>query len=156
MLSYRHGFHAGNFADVLKHITLTKVVDYLLKKPSPIMYIDTHSGAGSYRLDSEMANKTGEYTSGVMQLDFAQLPEAQSYARLVSESLLDQRYPGSPDLAARLLRPVDKLRLFELHSTEYPHLKQHFADDARCLVNHSDGHASIKACLLYTSDAADE
>ena len=148
MLSYRHAFHAGNHADVLKHLVVCSSLDYMIQKPTPIVYIDTHAGAGSYALNSKQAQKKAEYKTGVAALDFSRLPEtAGSYEHLVRPLLKQQHYPGSPLLAARLLREQDKLRLFEMHSSDFPLLKQLFKDDKRAIVNNSDGFQGIKALL---------
>ena len=153
MLSYRHAFHAGNYADVLKHLTLCKTLEYLLQKPTPVVYIDTHAGAGNYQLNNKLAKKTDEYKSGVGALKFSSLPESiHGYRDIVKPMLSDQQYPGSPLLAANLLREQDKLRLFEMHSTDCPLLKQLFEKDRRVIVNNSDGFQSLKA-LLPTKQA---
>ncbi len=147
MLSYRHAFHAGNYADVLKHLTLSEVLSYLLRKSAPIMYIDTHAGAGQYALTSQMANKTGEYRAGIGKLDFSRLLAADSYARIITPMLREQRYPGSPALAARLLRQHDQIRLFELHSSDYPALQQLFQHDPRVRVAQADGWQGLATLL---------
>lgn len=148
MLSYRHAYHAGNYADVLKHLVLCKSLEYLIKKPAPILYIDTHSGAGQYSLNSKLAMKTEEFKSGVGTLDFNQLPDSiQCYRDLVQPMLARQQYPGSPLLAAHILREQDSLRLFEMHSSDYPLLQQLFQKDRRVIVNNSDGYQSLNALL---------
>lgn len=148
MLSYRHGFHAGNFADLLKHLVLVQIIDYLKTKPSPIRYIDTHSGAGLYALSSEMSKKTGEFKSGIGAIDLSTLPEgARVYGDLVGDYLTENRYPGSPLIAARLLRDQDELRLFELHPREYETLAPLFRKDRRVRVFCSDGYVSVKSQL---------
>ena len=148
MLSYRHAFHAGNYADVLKHVVLCNTLDYLIQKPAPVMYIDTHAGAGQYALKSKLSNKTAEYLSGIGALDFKQLPESiRSYRDTVLPIYSAGYYPGSPLLAARLLREQDKLRLFEMHSTDFPLLQQLFARDRRVIVNNSDGYHAVKSLL---------
>jgi 23S rRNA (adenine2030-N6)-methyltransferase len=148
LLSYRHGFHAGNFADLLKHLVLVQIIDYLKTKPSPIRYIDTHSGAGLYALSSEMSKKTGEFKSGIGAIDLSTLPEgARVYGDLVGNYLTEDRYPGSPLIAARLLRDQDELRLFELHPKEYETLAPLFRKDRRVRVFCSDGYVSVKSQL---------
>ena len=126
MLAYRHAFHAGNHADVLKHITLTLVLRYMNQKDKSYRLIDTHAGAGGYSLEGQYAQKKGEYLQGVARLwdrDPAELPEAVAdYMALVRqfnpEGQLEQ-YPGSPAFAKMLLRAQDQLRLYELHPTDH-------------------------------------
>ena len=136
MFSYRHGFHAGNHADVLKHITLIAVLRHLTLKPTPISVVDTHAGAGLYRLDSEAAQTSGEGRTGVQRL------REQLQARVVGTvadpivqylAVLDHyramagefSYPGSPFISKHLLRSDDRLKLFELHPTDARLLEQH-------------------------------
>ena len=148
MLSYRHAFHSGNHADVLKHLVLCKTLEYLIQKPAPILYIDTHAGAGHYALNSKLAQKTEEYKTGIDSLDFSSLPKSiHGYQNIVQPMLNSLQYPGSPLLAARLLREQDSLRLFEMHSTDYPLLQQLFKKDRRVIVDNSDGYQSLKALL---------
>lgn len=148
MLSYRHEYHAGNAADLIKHSTLTLIIEYLKRKPAPIRYIDTHAGAGLYSTRSAMAAKTKEYdkAAGVLAtLGFP--PEFASYEAVLSRYTPTHQYPGSPLIAASLLRSQDHLRLFELHSTDYPLLKELFATDRRVRTTYGDGYESLKALL---------
>ncbi|MGJ8652644.1 MAG: 23S rRNA (adenine(2030)-N(6))-methyltransferase RlmJ [Opitutaceae bacterium] len=143
MLSYRHAFHAGNFADVLKHWVLVECIEYLKQKEKPFVYFDTHAGPGMYALDSEFAQKTKEYESGITQIwQDPALPEALSgYCQLV-QSFNDTEltvYPGSPGIAKALLRETDRLILSELHSTEHLALSENFAYDKRAEVWKEDG-----------------
>lgn len=148
MLSYRHGFHAGNFADVLKHLVLAQIIEYLKTKPAPIRYIDTHSGAGLYELGNEMSQKTGEYRLGVGAVDLPALPQgSRAYGTLIGGYLAGNRYPGSPLLAADLLRPQDELRLYELHPADHASLAALFKRDRRVRVFSSDGYAAVKSQL---------
>lgn len=136
MLSYQHAYHAGNFADVHKHLTLFAVVDHLLRKDSPVTYVDTHAGRGLYHLSDETSDKLQEYRNGVMPLWrsretlsqdplldawLAALEEAQSDAPVNEGAGLDL-YPGSPWWLANRLRSRDRLVLFELHPGEHDHL----------------------------------
>ncbi|HAJ71297.1 MAG TPA: 23S rRNA (adenine(2030)-N(6))-methyltransferase RlmJ, partial [Methylophilaceae bacterium] len=131
MLSYRHAFHAGNHADVLKHYVLSLVLDYFNQKDKPYWYIDTHAGAGMYTLKSEFAQKNAEYETGIVRVMQAQnLPE--SLAKFITiansfniEGSLDF-YPGSPKIAEFMLRKDDKLRLFELHPSDFKLLQENF------------------------------
>ena len=148
MLSYRHAFHAGNHADILKHLILCKTLKYMIQKPAPIVYIDTHAGAGNYALNSKLAQKTKEYQSGIAALDFSSLPRAiDCYQNIVEPMLSRQHYPGSPLLAAQLLREQDKLRLFEMHSTDFPALQQLFKKDRRVRTDSTDGYQALNALL---------
>ncbi len=123
MLSYRHAFHAGNFADVHKHLGLMLVLESLCKKEKPFSIIDTHAGAGLYTLDDERALLTGETSDGIMKLlsyckEHA-APEAVSrYVSLIQSYSTYNSYPGSPEIERRFLRENDCLSLIELHSTE--------------------------------------
>ena len=144
MLSYRHGFHAGNFADVLKHSLLTLVINSLKQKDKPFVYIDTHAGAGKYSFKSEFAQKTGEYREGISRLWAAQdVPaELKDYLAAVrAENTGRQllRYPGSPQLVKRLVRAQDRLLLSELHSSDFVALQQLFAGDKQVTVVKEDG-----------------
>lgn len=143
MLSYRHAFHAGNFADVLKHFTLIQLIDYLQQKDKAVCYIDTHAGAGGYALNSDYALKNSEFVSGIGKL-WAQdvLPTAlERYVSLIKSLNVGKqllRYPGSPLISKHLLRPQDRMVLFELHSTEIKLLHTLMKRDPRITVNHDD------------------
>ncbi|MCQ8182897.1 23S rRNA (adenine(2030)-N(6))-methyltransferase RlmJ [Methylomonas sp. SURF-1] len=144
MLSYRHGFHAGNFADVLKHSLLTLVIAAFKQKTKPFVYIDTHAGAGKYSLKSEFAEKTGEYRQGIVPVWRASDPPAELrdyLAAVRAENTGKQllRYPGSPQLVRRLVRPQDRLLLSELHSSDADALQQLFAGDKQVVVAREDG-----------------
>ncbi|HAV14475.1 MAG TPA: 23S rRNA (adenine(2030)-N(6))-methyltransferase RlmJ [Opitutae bacterium] len=144
MLSYRHAFHAGNFADVLKHWVLVECIDYLKKKEKPFTYFDTHAGPGMYALDSDFAQKTHEYETGIARIwNDPQLPEVlQPYCDLVkslNEPASLNVYPGSPGIAKWMLRETDRLVLSELHSTEYMALSENFSHDRRAEVWKEDG-----------------
>jgi 23S rRNA (adenine2030-N6)-methyltransferase len=143
MLSYRHGFHAGNFADVMKHIILIQLIDYLCKKEKGFCFIDTHAGAGSYALDGIHAATNKEFENGIDKLlSKADLPEAfTDYVNLVKDfqKLNQYCYPGSPLIAQHLLRKQDRLFLYELHSTEIKALTTAVGKDKRVKVFHADG-----------------
>lgn len=148
MLSYRHGFHAGNHADVLKHMVLVGVLDYLMRKDKPLAFIDTHAGGGRYRLDSAEALCNREFETGIARVwepgDWPELVEA--YRRRVRALNGDGRlrvYPGSPRLAQQMLREQDRLQLFELHSAECVALRQLMAGDRRVEVLAEDGLAGL-------------
>ena len=131
MLSYRHAFHAGNHADVLKHFVLSELARYLGQKDAPFYYMDTHAGAGLYSLDIGYATKLAEYVDGIGRLwDRDDLPESLgSYVKLVREINPDGKlkaYPGSPWIAHQVLRDQDRLRLFELHPADAELLHANF------------------------------
>ena len=117
MLSYQHGYHAGNFADVLKHIVLLLCLDYLQKKEGPLCVLDAHGGAGLYDVRSEEAAKTGEWERGIGSLQgrTGAPGDLQLYLDAVRDDLAEGRYPGSPLLVARSLRPQDRMIANELH-----------------------------------------
>ncbi len=148
MLSYRHAFHAGNFADVLKHLILIEILEYLKKKEHPLCYIDTHAGAGKYHLNNDYALQTREFEKGIGQLwSRKDLPPCvAAYVNLVKQFNNDQltHYPGSPLIAKKLLRSTDRLYLFELHSTDYALLVKATHKDKRIKQFNSDG---FEACL---------
>lgn len=145
MLSYRHGFHAGNHADVIKHVLLVQLTRYLGQKDKPFWFIDTHAGAGRYALDSAQASKLAEHREGIGRLwQRRDLPAAVAeYVELVRRFNPDGRlqiYPGSPALALETLRADDRLRLYELHSRDVLRLRENFAAHARqVIVEAADG-----------------
>lgn len=144
MLSYRHSFHAGNFADVLKHTVLIHILEYLGKKGKSFAGIDTHAGPGGYALNSPYALKNREFESGIAKLWlYNDLPEGlANYVKLIkgfnnTDSLT--YYPGSPLIAKQLLRDNDRLFLYELHSTEIKLLNAAINSDRRITVYNADG-----------------
>ncbi len=153
MLSYRHAFHAGNHADVLKHLMLIQIAQYMAEKPAPFWIIDTHAGAGRYALESEHAKKLGEYRDGIGRLwERKDLPPAAvDYLEMVKLQNPDgalRRYPGSPWIASQLLRESDRLRLYEMHSTDSKFLQECFKGSGRQVaVTVGDGFAGLKALL---------
>ena len=158
MLSYRHGFHAGNFADVLKHCVQMEIISYLQKKDTPFDYIDTHAGAGLYSLGSEMARKNSEYMTGIGRLfNHSDLPGLKSYLQLIAELNPEKGlkfYPGSPLIAAEMLRPQDKAWLFELHPADAEHLHKNLARRRQCQVREEDGFKGLSALLPTRSRRA--
>lgn len=152
MLSYRHSYHAGNFADLLKHITLVYLLDYLNKKDKPYCYLDTHSGAGLYDLTSTHSAKTSEFSEGIgrFALESPGNPHLKRYWQLIkgiNSGTQPRLYPGSPKLASLLLRPTDRLLLNELHSTDHRHLVDLLSQDKRCLIKQEDAFTVLKASL---------
>ncbi|HEK1031047.1 TPA: 23S rRNA (adenine(2030)-N(6))-methyltransferase RlmJ [Proteus mirabilis] len=152
MLSYRHSFHAGNHADVLKHIVQTLIIESLKEKEKPFLYLDTHAGAGRYQLTNAHATRTGEYLEGIARLwQQEEVPELiLPYLEAVgSLNTFDELryYPGSPLLAAKLLREQDLLMLTELHPTDFPLLRTEFSRDKRVRVCREDGFGQLKSKL---------
>ena len=160
MLSYRHAFHAGNHADVLKHYVFSLVLDYFNQKVTPYWIIDTHAGAGMYTLNSNFAQKNAEFTTGIARLFKAEnLPDTlDSFVKIVKkyhENNSLNFYPGSPKIAEALLRIDDKLRLFELHPSDCNLLIENFRGKARqTKIEQQDGFAGIKAWLPPLSKRA--
>ena len=153
MLSYRHAFHAGNHADVLKHAVLVHLLGYLTQKDKPLWFIDTHAGAAIYALDEGYATKNAEFESGIGRLwareDLPQpVADYVGQVRALNPAGVLRRYPGSPQLALQLLRKQDRLRMFELHRTESKLLQQYFRDDGpRAIVHAGDGFGGLQAVL---------
>jgi len=167
MFSYRHAFHAGNHADVLKHMVLIQLLQYLNQKETPYMVIDTHAGAGTYQLDGEYASKSGEAESGIGLLwDRQDAPsvvkEYLEQIRQLNPSGRLRHYPGSPFLAEHIMREQDRLRLFEMHPTDVRQLQENFrkleahqvanglqtnARGKRVMILRADGYAGLKALL---------
>lgn len=153
MLSYRHAFHAGNHADVLKHFVFSQVLQYYNQKDKPYWVIDTHAGAGMYALNEAYAQQNSEFENGIARLLEAQdLPEALAdfcnmIASFNTEAHLDF-YPGSPSIAKHDCRAVDKLRLFELHPQDVDLLTHHFSRNKRQVnIQQMDGYIGLKSCL---------
>ena len=154
-MNYRHVYHAGNFADVVKHATLALLIERLKAKDAPFCVIDTHAGVGRYDLSSVEAQKTGEFREGVLRLldsDATALPpELEPYlavVRALNRGRTELRwYPGSPRLALDLLRPDDRLMLLELHPQDARTLAALFSGDARVSVHNVDGYMGLRAFL---------
>ena len=152
-MNYRHGFHAGNFADVFKHAILARILVYLTKKDAPLRFIDTHAGAGRYDLTSEAAQRSPEWRDGVARLVKAR-PPAEIAALLApylealgpgdAEGRPDS-YPGSPALAQALLRPRDRIALCEAHPEERDALVAALGRDARLSIVGTDGYVALNA-----------
>lgn len=151
MLSYRHGFHAGNHADVLKHYVLFSVLNYYNEKDKPYWYIDTHSGAGLYDINSEFSEKTGEYHEGIGLLQKEKnLPkELFNFLEFLVQFQIDKKlYPGSPVIAQKLVRTVDRVKLFELHPADSEHLINNFkGQGVKYQVQKSDGFQGLIGLL---------
>lgn len=152
MLSYRHGFHAGNFADVLKHTVLIHMLEYMTQKDKPLRIIDTHAGAGVYKLNGPQAQKNREFDNGIGQLwASTQTPAAITRLLELVRSINDggqlQLYPGSPLIAQTLMRPIDRLFLHELHPADFQFLRDCMRNDKRIRVEHEDGFSGLQALL---------
>lgn len=150
MLSYQHGYHAGNFADVHKHLIFSRVLDYLIQKAAPITCMDVYAGRGAYELNSTEALKTGEAAKGIQALwPATNWPElAQPYGRAISDFNADsllKRYPGSPVLARHWLRPDDRHVLCELHPQELTALKSAMKGAKHCAIHQRDALEAIRA-----------
>jgi 23S rRNA (adenine2030-N6)-methyltransferase len=151
MLSYRHAFHAGNFADVLKHSVLSLVLDYMTRKEKGFCYIDSHSGAGMYQLADEYAQKTGEYKDGIAKIiNDKNAPEAlEPYLSLINSLNLNPNdgeleiYPGSPGVAKAFVRRQDSSHLFELHPSDIQHLEDFCQRWRKVFVKQSDGYKGV-------------
>ena len=153
MLSYRHAFHAGNHADMLKHLTLWLVLNYFNRKDKPYWYIDTHSGAGLYDLGSAEAQKIGEYRHGIARLQAEEnLPEPLNSFIGRLKNILPQPnlYCGSPWLAQAETRSIDKLRLFELHPADFQFLENNMREaklNRRGIIKQEDGYHGLISLL---------
>ena len=152
MLSYRHSFHAGNFADVLKHIVLIQILEHLGKKDKPFCCIDTHAGPGDYALNEDYALKNREFENGIAKLwQRDDLPDSvANYVNFIKKfNNTDEliRYPGSPLIIKQFLRNKDRLFLYELHSTELTLLSAAVGHDRRIKVFHADGLTSTIGLL---------
>ncbi|MBE1161701.1 23S rRNA (adenine(2030)-N(6))-methyltransferase RlmJ [Dyella acidiphila] len=162
-MNYRHAYHAGNFADVLKHSVLFALIQALQAKDTPFALIDTHAGSGCYALDSEEAGKTGEYRDGIVRLLFPDLQRGDGRAKQTLPALLRhwldailalpgnehglKLYPGSPLQAARAMRSGDSAHLCELHPDEAQLLRELFHDDPRVHVHNRNGYEALKGLL---------
>lgn len=152
MLSYRHAFHAGNHADVIKHLTLVLTLEYYLRKDKPFCYIDTHAGSGFYRLGSTEAQKNREFATGIQQLwEQACIPEQLAaylnLVRLANPTGKLEHYPGSPWIAAQMLRKTDQLRLFELHPADFQALDSLLGKSKRIHIQQTDGLKGLHSLL---------
>jgi 23S rRNA (adenine2030-N6)-methyltransferase len=153
MLSYRHAYHAGNHADLLKHLVLTLCLQHMNTKDKPYLVLDTHAGAGQYALDAEQAKKTGEYVNGIARLwNRTDLPapfgDYMKALQACNSGTKLLRYPGSPWLIGHLAREIDSLRFCELHSTDFALLRREFKEAGRRVkVEQNDGFETMKAVL---------
>lgn len=146
-MNYRHAFHAGNFADCLKHAVLHWVFSAMARKDGAIFVLDTHAGAGAYRLDAPEAARTGEHMQGISRLLAMPAHVALAPWLTAVQEAGQGIYPGSPSLLAAMLRPQDRMAGCELHPEDFAALRRRFRDDARIGIHHRDGWAAIGALL---------
>lgn len=149
-MNYRHAFHAGNFADVHKHVVLLALLERLTRKPKPLMYLDTHAGRGWYDLRSAEALRSDEWQSGIARLrgHTPQTEDVRRYLDAVSPALSDElRYPGSPILALEALRETDRVVFIEKQLEEAYALQQCVRRHRGVSVVHGDGYAALKTYL---------
>lgn len=150
-MNYRHAFHAGNFADVVKHLILVRILDYLKRKQAAFRVLDTHAGVGLYDLQGDQAERTGEWLEGIARLVQTGLPpEAAELAKPYLDSVKAQNpdgqlrfYPGSPLITRSLLREQDRLFALELHPADAEALHENFAGDFQTRVTHLDGWSAL-------------
>jgi 23S rRNA (adenine2030-N6)-methyltransferase len=143
-VNYRHAFHAGNFADCMKHALLLWLLDALHRKPAGVFVLDTHAGIGAYDLGSPEALRTGEHRNGIARLLADPPAELQPYVSLVTEVGL---YPGSPALIRARVRPQDRLMCCELHPTDAAVLRARFGRDPLVAVHERDAWEALGALL---------
>ena len=145
-MNYRHIYHAGNFADVMKHLALALVLEYLQRKDASLCVIDAHGGIGMYDLNSVQAQKTREYDSGIGRFKDADIPvDFKIYYDLVKDDLAGGQYAGSPKIISRMLRTQDRLIANELHPEDFDTLKSCFRRDRGVTVTNLDAYECIRA-----------
>jgi 23S rRNA (adenine2030-N6)-methyltransferase len=152
-MNYRHAFHAGGFVDVMKHVTLTRLIEYLKLKPAAFRMIDTHAGIGRYSLTGDEAKRSPEWLDGIDRLLRAEIrPAAKTLLQPYLDAVMSEnpngtlaRYPGSPLLARRLFRPQDRLSALELHPADYRRLRDLFEGDVQVRVTELDGWLALNA-----------
>lgn len=152
-MNYRHSYHAGNFADVFKHIILVSLIQSLLRKENAFCYLETHAGVGCYDLFAETTQKSKEFENGIQKIVSASNPPAliQDYLSCIqtlnNTSNVLRYYPGSPYFAKYFMRPQDKIILSELHPEDVQLLRKNFPRDKQIAIHHQDGYQSLKAFL---------
>jgi 23S rRNA (adenine2030-N6)-methyltransferase len=152
LLSYQHDYHAGNHADVLKHSVLALLIRALQRKPTPLRIIDSHAGSGIYDLGRELAERHREFETGAQLIMQARDPPTclrpyLDVLRSVNPDGILRRYPGSPELAARLLRATDHLELFELHPQAVAALRKHYSRNSQAHIHRRDGFEGLAAAV---------
>lgn len=154
-MNYKHLYHAGNFCDVFKHITLMSLIDFLKKKDKPFCYLETHAGSGRYDLNSLEALKTQEFKNGIAKfVDFLESTEyvqnfevIEKYLKIVKAEGFPDYYPGSPKIVESVLRSADRMLLMELNTIEAHALKNIFHNNKKIAVHQMDGYQGLKAFL---------
>lgn len=153
-MNYRHAYHAGNHADVLKHVVFARIIEHLKKKDKPFGILDAHGGVGAYDLTGIEAGKTGEWETGVGKITAPFTDEIEEllmpYRLVLSELNPDggsRYYPGSPEISVRLMRLSDRLTANEMHPIDAELLKSNYQSDGRVLVTALDAGIAIKAML---------
>jgi 23S rRNA (adenine2030-N6)-methyltransferase len=153
-MNYRHAFHAGNFADVMKHALLVRILTYLQRKETPLRVIDTHAGIGLYDLTADEAERTGEWVKGIGRLDGPFSPQVETILAPYREVVADVRarhgeaiYPGSPGIVRELLRRQDRGVFVELHPADYAVLNEAFNAVSNLKVMHLDGWTALHALI---------
>lgn len=157
-MNYRHIYHAGNFADVIKHVIQIQLIAAMQEKEKPFCYIDTHAGKGYYDLESDFAAKTNEYKNGIERVIQHPNPPTMinRYLHFIHETnneLMKAKfaslryYPGSPLIARKMLRPHDRMVACELHPEEHQELRNLFLNDKQVAIHHADGYLGLKAFL---------
>lgn len=149
MLSYRHAFHAGNHADVIKHLAVVLCCEHFCKKDKGFSYVDTHAGAGMYDLKSQSSTKNNEHEDGISALEKQKAPPKvfDNYLKLIARAKQSKAtaYPGSPWFASQLLRTQDQAALFEMHPKDFSLLSAKFSGNRRIKVKQTDGYQSLKS-----------
>ncbi|MDR3521037.1 MAG: 23S rRNA (adenine(2030)-N(6))-methyltransferase RlmJ [Acidocella sp.] len=143
-MNYRHAYHAGNFADCMKHALFISILRAMQRKDKSLLVLDTHAGIGRYDLSGEPAQKTGEWREGIAKVQAAAPAALASYTAMIEKLGL---YPGSPAIAAALLRDNDRLICCELHKEDAPLLRRAMAGQANVAVHERDGYAAMRAFL---------
>lgn len=154
MFSYQHGYHAGNFADVIKHLSLSRILTYMLQKEKPLFYLETHAGKGLYDLQDKQSLKTQEFKQGILPIwekdkstwDPVLLPYIETIHKFNPENKL-QYYPGSPAIAIHMLRSQDRLCFYEQHPSEFNFLSQLKKQGKKVQYQYSNGLEGLSAQL---------
>lgn len=146
-MNYRHAYHAGNFADVMKHLCVALILDRMMEKEAPLFVLDAHGGIGLYDLHGTQAQKTGEWADGIGRFDNASgYPDDFAlYYNALKDDLRQGRYPGSPLQIARMLRPKDRLIANELHPEDFETLRQTMRGFKGGKITHLDAYEAIRA-----------
>ncbi len=154
-MNYRHAFHAGNHADVLKHVVLTRVIDYMKRKDKLFHVLDAHAGIGIYELDGKEAQKTKEFEGGIGKMKRAFTPEVEELLKPYREVIAALNpgtktvkvYPGSPEIAVQLCRSGDLMTFNELHPKDFEALSARYVDEPRARITNMDAAILIRASL---------